>query len=594
MELAHLALTQLSVSAANMRSGKKLPDIADLIPSVRARGVLTPLLVRPGAVADQFEIVAGRRRYHAALALADEGGEAPLLPCAIMAEHDDAAALEASIIENCAREDPGEVTQWTSYTRLIKEGRNVAQIAATFGMEDAKVKRILALGNLHPRIRDLYAKGDVDALSVRHLTLASRAKQTEWLGLYRDPDARAPTGQALKNWLFGGQSIPTKVALFDRASYPDPIVTDLFGDEQWFSNADSFWTLQGEAIARLRADYLDKGWTDAVVMEAGHYFQRWEHEKVAKTKGGKVFISVTRAGEVEAHEGWLSTREVRKRERGEQVSQGQAPLRPELTSTLKAYLDLHRHAMVQAALVQRPGVALRLMVAHAVAGSWLWNVKPDPLRAPTPAIAESHEHCAARAEFAKARMAARGLLGLEPEAGTNMDTLAGGNGMDTGEVFRRLLALCDEEIMAILSVVMAETLAVGSGVLEMVGIELAVDPLASWQADETFLTLLRQREALQALIGDIAGEAVAASNAHEKVKTLRGILGDCLAGTNGRAKAEPWAPRWLHFPARTYFAPADAADGCDGGDADAGDDIDDDTDDAPEFAAEDEELVSPS
>jgi len=62
---------------------------------------------------------------------------------------------------------------------------------------------------------------------------------------------------------------------------------------------------------------------------------------------------------------------------------------------------------------------------------------------------------------------------------------------------------------------------------------------------------------LGALIGEVAGEAIATSNAHEKVKTLRGILGDSLAGINGRTKAEPWAPRWLHFPATTYLASND-------------------------------------
>jgi len=551
MELAHLSLTQLSVSAANMRAGKKLADVADLIPSVSARGVLTPLLVRRGTDADTFEVVAGRRRFHAVLAIAEQGGVPPLLPCAIMDDGDDASALEASIIENHARQDPDEVTQWVSFTRLVKEGRSLGQIGATFGMEETQVRRVLALGNLLPRIRELYAKDQIDPLTIRHLTLASRAKQAEWLALYRDDDAHAPTGQHVKSWLFGGQSIPTTVALFDIAQYPDPIVTDLFGEERWFGNADSFWTLQGEAVAKLRQDYIDAGWTDAVVLEVGQYFQRWEHEKVARKAGGKVFITVTRQGEVEAHEGWLTTKEVRKRERGEQVEQGAAVRRPELSSPLQAYCDLHRHAMVQAALVQHPGVALRLMVAHAMAGSWLWNVRPDPLRAPTPDIAGSHALCAARQDFASARATAQSLLGLE----TDDDAVTGASCVELSSLFQHLLTLTDDDVLSILAVVMAETLAVGSGAVEAAGLELAVDPATCWQPDYTFLTLLRQREVLQALIGEVAGEAVAAANAHEKVKTLRGILGDCLAGTGGRAKAEGWVPRWLHFPARAYLTP---------------------------------------
>jgi ParB family chromosome partitioning protein len=202
------------------------------------------------------------------------------------------------------------------------------------------------------------------------------------------------------------------------------------------------------------------------------------------------------------------------------------------------------------------------MVAHAIAGSWLWNVRADPLRAPTSAIADSHEQCVARHAFTMAQAAARGLLGLEPDEGNLTDHA----GADITSLLLHLLALSDTEVLSILAVVMAETLAVGSDVVEAVGVELATTPATYWQADAAFLTLLRQRDILQTLIGEVAGEEVAASNAHEKVKTLRGILGDCLTGTNGRAKAEQWVPRWLQFPARTYFARDD-----DGGITDEGD-----------------------
>ena len=71
MELQHIALARLSVSKANMRTGRKPPDISNILPSVKARGVLVPLLVRPNSEDGHFEIVAGRRRYHAALAVAE-------------------------------------------------------------------------------------------------------------------------------------------------------------------------------------------------------------------------------------------------------------------------------------------------------------------------------------------------------------------------------------------------------------------------------------------------------------------------------------------------------------------------------------------
>ena len=72
MQLTHIDLGQLSIAAVNMRHGKRAPDISDILPSIRARGVLVPLLVRPNGGPDQFEIVAGRRRYVAAKTIADE------------------------------------------------------------------------------------------------------------------------------------------------------------------------------------------------------------------------------------------------------------------------------------------------------------------------------------------------------------------------------------------------------------------------------------------------------------------------------------------------------------------------------------------
>src|SRR3954449_7681350 len=150
MQLRHIDIVNLTVSTANMR-GKGKVDIANILPSVRARGILVPLMVRPNGSPDTFEIVAGKRRYHAALAVAEEnGGECEPLPCAVLADADDAAALEASLIENVARLDPDEVTRWETFTRLVKEGRSPEDIALTFGLTELQVKRTLALGNLLP------------------------------------------------------------------------------------------------------------------------------------------------------------------------------------------------------------------------------------------------------------------------------------------------------------------------------------------------------------------------------------------------------------------------------------------------------------
>ena len=140
MELKHIDIACLSISPANMRGVKKAPDLTNILPSVRARGVLVPLIVRQNGSPTTYEIVAGKRRYHAALIVAQEEGSVEPLPCAIMEAGDDAAALEASLIENIARLDPDEVTQWETFTRLVKEGRSPDDISLTFGLTALQVK----------------------------------------------------------------------------------------------------------------------------------------------------------------------------------------------------------------------------------------------------------------------------------------------------------------------------------------------------------------------------------------------------------------------------------------------------------------------
>src|SRR3546814_12016256 len=128
------------------------------------------------------------------------------------------------MIENRLRQAPYAVTQWESDTRLVKEGRGVDDIAATFALTELQVKRILALGNLLPRIREAYRAEEIDAETIRHLTLANKAQPSARLALFEGDDTYAPRGSKLQAWLFGGGAIPVKAAQFAMADYSGNIV----------------------------------------------------------------------------------------------------------------------------------------------------------------------------------------------------------------------------------------------------------------------------------------------------------------------------------------------------------------------------------
>jgi ParB family chromosome partitioning protein len=550
MKLAHIDQDKLSISKANMRDGKKPPDIADILPSVRARGVLVPLLVRANGSAETFEIVAGRRRYFASLTVANENGAADPLPCAIMEAGDDAAALEASLIENLARLDPDEVTQWENFTRLVKEGRNIDEISKTFGLPEQSIKCILALGNLLPRIRQAYQAQEIDVRSIRHLTLATKTQQKTWLAMFDDPDTYAPTGHNLKDWLFGGDTISTSVALFDLDSYQGRIVNDLFEAKGYFGDADAFFAAQTAAIEARKESYIDEGWSDVVIVPPNEQFRSWEYEKTPKRKGGRVYADIAPNGEVRFHVGYLTLKEAKRIAKGESVENVTKIIRPEITGTMATYLDLHRHAAVRAALTAKTGVALRLMVAHAMCGSALWAIKIEPQRAQNGATRESIETSIAEAKFNERRRAVMAMLDIPEDDETvtgSGEALFGLSG-----IFQRLLELPDPAVYDVMAIVMGETLASGSGFIETLGMTLNVDMTKYWVADDAFFSLIRDREVITRMVAEVAGETVASGNAAEPAKVQKQVLRDYLGGSNGRAKIEAWVPRWMAFPPSSY------------------------------------------
>lgn len=550
MKLDHIALDRLSISPANMRSGKKPPDISGILPSIRARGIIMPLLVRPNGSDTTFEIVAGSRRFLAAQTVATESGVAEPLPCAIMEAGDDAAALEASLIENLARLAPDEVTQWESFTRLVKEGRTPDEISMTFGMPELTVKRILALGNLLPRIRQLYRAEEIDATSVRHLTLATKAQQKTWLALYDDPQSSIPKGHQLKAWLFGGASISTSVALFDLETYQGRIVKDLFEKDGYFGDLREFEDAQRAAIEERKAAYIADGWSDVVVLPDGQYFHRYEFAATPRRKGGRVYVTIAHNGEVAFHEGYLTEREAKRIAKGEAPDATTKASRPEITAAMTSYIDLHRHAAVRSALAANTGTALRVMVAHAICGSPLWRVDVQSQRSRNDAITESIEGSVAEARFDERRRAVLGVLGFDPDEPSVTLGHEPRNGVSG--LFQRLLELPDAVVMEVLGVVMAETLASGTGLIETIGLHLGVKMADYWVADDAFYGLVRDREVLTEVLREVGGDTVAQAHAAEKGKTVKSVINDYLTGGNDRAKVEQWVPRWMAFPPSAY------------------------------------------
>jgi ParB family chromosome partitioning protein len=543
MELRTIPIEQLHISKLNMRYGRKNPDVSDILPSVREKGILLPLIVRPED--EGFGVVAGGRRYRCGEIIREETGHFDAPRCYVMAEGDDAEAVEISLIENFARRDPDPISEYETFARLVKAGRTVDGIAPTFGVTPQTVKQRLALANHLPKIKDAYRAEEIDDETIQQLTMATNGQQREWLNLFEAEAGNAPTGRSLKEWLFGGASISTKVALFPLEQYTGQIVNDLFGEDSYFASAEAFWEAQGAAIEAKVQGYREAGWSEVVVLDQGTTFSPWGYEKTAKAKGGKVFVEVAYTGEVEFHTGWLTKKEAEKALRADAKNAAKADpeksaaVKPQMTQSMENYVELHRHGVVRLALLRDPNVALRLMVAHALAPTGNWSVSPDPLRARSTEIDENVRKSAAFIAFEAEYAAVVALLDLPKQH-------------DTVDVFARLLVLPDEDVLRIAAFAMALTLAVGDCAVEAAGLHLNVTAAELWQPDDLFFELIRDRPTINAMLAEVAGKPAAKSNKDEKVKSQKKIIRDCLAGESGRLKIEGWLPGWMQFPFKPY------------------------------------------
>jgi len=551
MKLDHLPLEQLKLSPLNVRK-KGGKDIADLLPSIRSLGIIQPLLVRPNC--DGFEIVAGQRRYEALAKLAEEGIAEPV-PVAIMEDGDDAKAIEASLAENVARLPMDEIDQFKAFAAMKAEGLDVAGIAARFGVTERLVGQRLAIAGIIDPILNAYRRKEIHADTLRILTMATPRQQKAWWKLHRSEDQYAPLGRTLREWLLGGAQIPVGNALFDVEQYQGAVLSDLFDDERYFADAEAFWPLQNAAIAEARDAYLQAGWNEVVILEIGERFASWNHVKAAKKKGGKVFVAITADGEVTFHEGWLTEKEARRKVKaGAAQTEPAKPERPELTKVMGNYLGLHKHAAVRTELLAHPGIALRLAVAHMIAGSDLWKVEADAQKADTNAIRDSLAATQAQSGFAEERGRIRALLGIGDE--DDGPVVRHGNGFSIegrcpAETFRSLMQMEDATVLRILAYVMAETLEAQSAAVETLGALLGTDMRHWWKPDQVFFDLMRDKEAINAMVREIASDVTADAHVASTAKVQKKIVADCLNSTR-EAQVKDWLPRYMAFPARGY------------------------------------------
>ena len=161
-------VAQLSPGRFQTRTNIDAEAIAALAQSVRARGVLQPILARERAAGGGYEIIAGERRWRAAR----EAGlaEVPV----ILLEVADREAMEIALVENLQRQDLSPLEEAEGYRRLTEElGETQERLAAVVGKSRSHVANTLRLLRLPEPIKNLLAEGKLSAGHARALLAAA-------------------------------------------------------------------------------------------------------------------------------------------------------------------------------------------------------------------------------------------------------------------------------------------------------------------------------------------------------------------------------------------------------------------------------------
>ena len=149
-----------------------------------------------------------------------------------------------------------EIDQFKAFSALIKKGNTIEEIASQFAISERLIKQRLAIAELISPIITAFRKDKINATTLRILTMATKKQQREWYDLFKTDENDAPQGHSLKRWLFGGADIDVADAIFDIDGYDGAIITDLFDEIKYFSDANLFWQHQSKAVAKLKENYI--------------------------------------------------------------------------------------------------------------------------------------------------------------------------------------------------------------------------------------------------------------------------------------------------------------------------------------------------
>lgn len=369
----------------NARRHRTDEGVDELKASIQSHGLAQSLRVRPAEKAGRFRIVAGSRRYRVLCELATTGGtvagvavtdEFPV-PCIIGYEDDDQTARELSQAENLIRLPQHEADTYETFRELADRGLDEAQIAARFGIEPKRVKRMLALGRLSPVILDAWREGwfkDRAIETVRAFTLASSVAEQERVFALAKKSGGAQVWWIKEQFGAGDRNVAKLMKFVGVDAYVAAggiVVEDLFEEDHAVSDPALAAKLANEKLQAKTDELYADGWSWATTADQMPHGWDWSWQKLPvskkkatkadKAKSGAV-VGLKYDGTMEITYGVLKPSAVEKRQ-AEKATGSKEKATPTISNALHQRLSGQATLAVRQALQQEPRVGLVALLA---------------------------------------------------------------------------------------------------------------------------------------------------------------------------------------------------------------------------------------
>lgn len=174
-EFQHLAIDVIQRGRYQPRTNFNLDALQELADSIKAQGVVQPIVVRPlSATPGQYELVAGERRWRAS-----QLAELHEIP-AIVRDISDQEAMAVALIENIQRQELNPIEEAKALVRLVEEfGLTHQEAADAVGRSRVSVSNLLRLLTLETDVRNMLEDGQLEMGHARAILGLDPAKQMQ-------------------------------------------------------------------------------------------------------------------------------------------------------------------------------------------------------------------------------------------------------------------------------------------------------------------------------------------------------------------------------------------------------------------------------